>query len=180
MKTYKSNIFTPFEIAQEIDKNMNPKKAPDINKISPRVLKELSRKTIVFITYIFNACLRLEHILESFKIAQIIMINKPDKPVEETKSYKPISLFLISKLFEKLLYKQLKLLLSIPDHQFGFRNQHSTIDQIHRISSTIEKTAPTHQCQSYTFAGYRAGREMAKKDLKTTGPKYLNNTMSIS
>jgi len=43
---------------------MNPKTAPDIDHISPRVLKKLSQKAIVFITYIFNACLRLEHVLK--------------------------------------------------------------------------------------------------------------------
>jgi hypothetical protein len=131
---------TPYEVAQEIDNNINSKKAPGIDEISPGVLKELSRKGIVFLTYIFNACLRLEHVPFCFKTAQIIMIKKPDKPANEVTSYRPISLLsAISKLFEKLLLKRLKPLVDLPEHQFGFRSHHSTIDQIHRVTSIIEK-----------------------------------------
>lgn len=76
-------------------------------------------------------------------MAEVIMSAKPDKPSQEVSSYKPISLLpVISKLFEKLLLKRLKPIIEekklIPTHQFGFRNRHSTIDQVHRITSLIE------------------------------------------
>ena len=131
---------TPYEAAQEIDKNLNPKKSPGIDEISPGLLKELTGKAVKMLTYLFNACLRLKYVPKSFKTAQIIMINKPDKPVEQVTSYRPISLLsAISKLFEKLLLKRLKPLINIPDFQFGFRNKHSTIDQVHRVVTEIEK-----------------------------------------
>lgn len=51
---------------------------------------------------------------------------------------------IISKVFEKLLLKRLKPIIErkilIPNHQFGFRQKHSTIDQVHRIINTIEET----------------------------------------
>lgn len=94
-KAYKDVLFkyiSPLEVAQEIDNNIKPGKVPGIDEISPRVLKELSRKRIVLLTYIFNACFRLEHVPNSFKSAQIIMLKKPeDKPKEEVTSYRPIS-----------------------------------------------------------------------------------------
>lgn len=131
---------TPLEIAQEIDNNINPKKAPGIDEISPGLLRELPRKGIIMMTYLFNACFRLKHVPICFKIAQIIMLKKPDKTPNELSSYRPISLLpAISKLFEKLLLKRIKPLINIPDFQFGFRNKHSTIDQIHRITSVIEQ-----------------------------------------
>jgi len=73
------------------------------------------------------------------------MICKPGKPANDKKSYRPISLLpVISKLFEKLLLKRLKPIIEkrklIPQHQFGFRSKHSTIDQVHRIVSVIEKS----------------------------------------
>lgn len=144
IKMYKDNsqikYIASLEVAQEIDNNINPKKAPGIDEISPRILKELSRKGIVLVTCIFNACLRLEHVPDCFKTAQIIMIKKPNKTEEDVSSYRPISLLpVLSKLFEKLFLKRLKPLIDLPDHQFGFRNQHSTIDQIHRVTSVIEK-----------------------------------------
>jgi hypothetical protein len=47
------------------------------------------------------------------------------------------------KIFEKLLLIKLKSVISkknlIPDHQFGFRNQHSTLEQVHRIIEAIEQ-----------------------------------------
>lgn len=131
---------TPMEVAVEIDKNLNPKKSPGIDEISPGLFKELPRKAVIMITYLFNACFRLKHVPECFKTAQIIMLKKPDKPAEQITSYRPISLLpSISKLFEKLLLKRLKPLIKIPDFQFGFRNKHSTIDQVHRVVTVIEK-----------------------------------------
>jgi len=66
------------------------------------------------------------------------MIQKPGKPAEFAKSYRPISLLLVlSKLFEKLLLSKIFMIIVncglIPDHQFDFRSKHATIEQIHRI-----------------------------------------------
>ena len=55
-------------------------------------------------------------------------------------SYRPISLLpSLSKVFEKLLLKRLKPFIDpiIPQYQFGFREKHSTIQQIHRIATEI-------------------------------------------
>lgn len=91
---------TPMEVAQEIDNNFNKKKAPGIDELSPGLFKELSRKAVIMLTYLYNACFRLQHIPSCFKIAQIIMIKKPDKPAEQVTSYRPISLLpAMSKLF---------------------------------------------------------------------------------
>ena len=50
----------------------------------------------------------------------------------------------MSKLFEKLLTNRFLPLLedlkTLPDHQFGFQKQHSTIEQIHRITHNISQT----------------------------------------
>lgn len=133
-------LITPIEVAQEIDNNINPKKAPGIDEISPGLLKELPKRAVIMLTYLFNACLRLHYVPKCFKTAQIIMLKKPDKPAEQLTSYRPISLLpAVSKLFEKLLSKRLKPLIRIPDFQFGFRHHHSTIDQVHRVVTYIER-----------------------------------------
>ena len=72
------------------------------------------------------------------------MVPKPDKPVEDDTSYRPISLLPIpSKVFEKLLLKRLKsdidLLALLPNYQFGFRAGHSTNHQMHRVVHEIAK-----------------------------------------
>lgn len=43
-------LVTPLEVAQEIDNNINPKKAPEINEISPGLLKELLKKACIMLT----------------------------------------------------------------------------------------------------------------------------------
>ncbi|VVC37621.1 Reverse transcriptase domain [Cinara cedri] len=136
--------FTPLEVAHEIDTNINTKKAPGFDEISPYILKELSKKAIVHITHIYNAILRTEFVPEQWKRAEVIMLLKPEKPPEQASSYRPISLLpCMSKLFEKLLLKRLNPIIEakqlIPDHQFGFRIKHSTISQVHRVTNVISK-----------------------------------------
>lgn len=121
---------------------MNPKKSPGYDLITANVLKQLNETAIRLITQIFNAIMRLGCFPDTWKVAQIIVIPKPGKPTEELTSYRPISLLpIISKLFEKLFLGRLQPILEqkhlIPDHQFGFRNQHSTIEQVHRVAKTI-------------------------------------------
>ncbi|KAL1122196.1 hypothetical protein AAG570_003601 [Ranatra chinensis] len=70
------------------------------------------------------------------------MIPKPQKILIEPSSYRPISLLpLLSKLFEKLLLKRLFPILEtqtvIPNHQFGFRHNHSTVQQCFRVTDQI-------------------------------------------
>ena len=115
------------------------------DQISNKAIKELPVKGIALISSIFNAILRLEYYPKTWKTSQITLIPKVGKPIHETSSYRPISLLpTLSKLLEKLLTNRLFSLLedlkTLPDHQFGFRKQHSTIEQIHRITHNISQT----------------------------------------
>jgi len=133
---------TPKEILNVIKVNIHPKKAPGFDLITGKILKQLPKKAIVKLTYLYNAAFRLQYAPSYRKAAEVIMIPKPGKPATEVTSYRPISLLpVLSKLHEKLLLKRLKPVLDekriIPTHQFGFRNDHSTIYQIHRITTFI-------------------------------------------
>ena len=57
-----SNIrmLTPKQIEIEI-RHLSTRKAPGIDHVSPLMLKELSRKGIVLLTYLFNAIIRLQY-----------------------------------------------------------------------------------------------------------------------
>jgi hypothetical protein len=73
-----------------------------------------------------------------WKVTQIILILKPRKPHNELTSYQSISLLpTASKVFDKLLLKRLLQMVEnntlTPNHQFSFRQRHSTIEQTHRI-----------------------------------------------
>ena len=91
---------------------------------------------------LYNAIIRTSHIPSQWKLARIIMIPKSIKPPNKVTSYRLISLLTImSKLFEKLLLVRMKTLVSadklIPDHQFGFRNNHLTIEAVTRVYTVI-------------------------------------------
>jgi hypothetical protein len=74
----------------------------------------------------------------------------------ELTSYRPIRLFpIVSKAFEKILLKSLLPVVEnnrlIPNHQFGFRQRHSTREQTHRIVQKINEALESKQYCSAEF-----------------------------
>lgn len=146
---------SPKEIAREI-RQLNPNKAPGFDLITPLILKQLPKKCITFLAAIFNATLRLAYFPKIWKVSEILMIHKPGKSPHEASSYRPISLTpILSKLWEKIflvrLKEQLDLCNIIPEHQFGFRKQHSTIEQMHRVHDKIRQCFEMKQYCSAAF-----------------------------
>ena len=132
------------EVKNIIQNELNPNKAPGFDLITGKIIQELPEKTVRLITIIFNAILRIGYYPDHWKVAQIFLINKPGKIPTQVESYRPISLLpIMSKLFEKTFLKKIKPILEeqklIPTHQFGFRQQHATIEQVHRIVDKIGK-----------------------------------------
>lgn len=136
--------FSPAEVHKELLQT-NSHKAPGHDLIVGEVLKHLPKKAIVLLTSVYNSMLRLCHYPVQWKLARVIMIAKPGKPPNEPTSYRPISLLpLMSKTFDRLFLNRIKEMVNlneiIPQHQFGFRQNHSTIQQCHRIVSTIKES----------------------------------------
>jgi hypothetical protein len=134
---YQSRAFTPVEIKNAINL-LNPHKAPRHDLIVTKILKNLPRKAILLITYIYNSILCLCHFPIQCKLAQIIMISKPGKPPKEVMLYRPISLLpIMAKVSERLLLRRIEeaapLNKLIPPCQFSVRKNHSTARQCHRI-----------------------------------------------
>ena len=107
-------------------------------------------------TIIFNAILRIQYFPKPWKLAQIKMLPKPDKGPYQTASVRPISLLpVFSKILEKIIYDRIKPIIEIkkliPDHQFGFRNKHSTIEQMHRLINEIVITLENKQYCAVLF-----------------------------
>lgn len=148
--------FKPSDIKDVIQKELKAKKAPGYDLITNKILKELSRKGLTLLTLLFNAILRLQHFPSQWKVAQIVLIPKPGKPPEQVSSYRPISLLpATSKVFEKCFLKRLMIIINsknlIPSHQFGFRNSHSTIEQIHRVVNVIDQALQNKKYCSAAF-----------------------------
>lgn len=148
--------FKSSEVKSIIKRDISAKKSPGYDLITGRILKELPDIVIQYITLIFNAVLRIEYFPAQWKVGQIIMIRKPGKKDNEVQSYRPISLLpILSKLFEKALLERLRLVLSsgqlIPAHQFGFRKQHATVEQIHRVVEIVNRDLERQRYCSAAF-----------------------------
>ena len=136
-------LATTTEVKNEIKNNTNPKQALGFDLITGEVLQQLPRKATVKITNHINAAFRLKYVPRLWKLAEVIMIPKPGRPLHKAASYRPIFMLpVMSKLFEKLFIKRLKPIIErknpIPNHQFGFWSKHSTTDQVQRITNITE------------------------------------------
>jgi len=117
-------------------------KAPGIGRICHATVKVLPIKTIIYIALIFNAILRIQVFPRQWKMAVILMIHMRGKPDVDPESYWPISrLPSLSKLWERLFANRINDIIRqgniLPDHQFGFRKGHGTIEQVHRLVKHI-------------------------------------------
>jgi len=125
-------------------KKLKQHKAPGYDLISAKVLRELPPVGIIFLSQLYNAILKRRYVPPQWKVAQITMILKPGKSPDDVKSYRPISLLPIpSEILELLILKLMPIIERhhlIPDHQFGFRHKHGTIEQVHRLVDKINTT----------------------------------------
>jgi hypothetical protein len=75
-----------------------------------------------------------EYFPAQWKVTQVILLLQPGEPPNELTTYRPISLLpFASEVFEKLLLRRLLPVVEnnrlIHNHQFRFRQRHSTIEQ---------------------------------------------------
>lgn len=129
----------PTEVWKVI-RELKTRKAPGDDGIHNIMLKNMSQKSVVFVTKIFNGCLKLGYFPNKWKTAKVIALKKPGKDTSLPVSYRPISLLpVLGKLFEVMIYSRL-LRCSyhlIMNEQFGFRSSHSTVQQLTRVSEHI-------------------------------------------
>jgi len=135
--------FTLPEVRSAI-KQLRSEQSPGHHLITGKIEQELPDIRIRAITQIFNIVLGFGYFPGQWKVSHIIIVLKTGKPAEEVMSYRPTSLLpILSKLYEKLFLTRIKPVSQetriIPDHQFGFRQKHSTNEQVHRITNVINK-----------------------------------------
>jgi hypothetical protein len=137
---------------QEVINSLNPTKSPNYD-LTGKILEKSPIIGIKYVTQLFNAVLLTGYFPAQCKAAHIIFILKPGKPPNEFTSYRPISLLpTVSKVSEKLLLKRLlpivKINRLIPNHQFSFRQRHSTIEQAHRV---VRKKNEAFENKQYSY-----------------------------
>lgn len=134
--------FTNFTEVSNTIKSLKNNKAAGSDMISAKVLKNLPRKAIVFLIKLINGILCTGHFPSQWKIAKVIPLPKPGKDPARLTNYRPISLLThLSKVVEKIVKSRILGFLQeqkiLVNEQFGFREKHSTIDQLARLVNEI-------------------------------------------
>lgn len=134
------NPTDPEEIFRLIS-NLKPKSSSGHDNISSKLLKILSHQLKIPISIIINKSITSGIFPNAFKIAKVVPIHK-GKSKEEISNYRPISLLsTFSKILEKIIHKRLYAFMQINkafyNSQYGFRNQHSTIDATTELIADI-------------------------------------------
>lgn len=91
----------------------------------------------------FNTCLKENYYPADWKVANLVLIHKPERPTEDSSSYRPLCIMNTTrKLFERILTRRLQDYLEnariLCDNQYGFRKHRSTTDAIKILISIIE------------------------------------------
>ncbi len=113
-------------------------KAAGPDNISNLHLKHLGDNCIKYLTKIFNISMNTSIIPDIWKTSIIIPLLKPNKPANESDSYRPVSLLCPAiKILERLLLPTLTNNLNIPVFQHGFRKDHSTVTALNDFNIQI-------------------------------------------
>ena len=122
-------------------KTMQSGKAPGPDDIHPEFILHLRNSTTNWLRLFLTACLTFQAIPNIWRKAKAIGILKQNKPAEQPKSYRPISLLCIPfNLMERLILNRIKHTVEayIPHEHAVFREGRSTTDQVTLLTEDIE------------------------------------------
>ena len=132
--------FSPKEFAAAL-KHLKPGKAPGLDSICPELILHAGAALKSWLCDFFSSCLRQLRIPKIWRKALVVAIPKPNKPVEDPRSYRPISLLCVPyKILERLIYARVEPIVDpwLPREQAGFRQGRSTVDQTTLLTQDIE------------------------------------------
>ena len=132
--------YSPFSESDVTDaiKATKNSSAAGPNGLTPLHLKHLGPLGTRFLTRLFNLSVQNADIPSIWKSAHVLPVLKPNKPADQGKSYRPISLLCPEvKVLERLNLPILRASLSPSPSQHGFRGNHSTITALIPLTSQI-------------------------------------------
>ena len=122
--------------------DLNDRKACGPGSIHVRIMKLIAPSISKHLANLFNTAIQLGVFPTCLKKALIFPVFKKGEDI--ISDYRPISLLSkVGKLFEKIIYKRLKIFFdrnnTLFNKQFGFRNAHSTNHALVQITEEIKK-----------------------------------------
>lgn len=129
-------------------KSLKNNKCPGPDGVPNEILQIIGNVWPEILTYTFNICLKNGIFPTSWKIQQLVLLRKGDKPLDQPSSYRPLCMIdTVGKLFESLILKKLEdkieELGGLSSSQYGFRKGRSTVDAISEVVSIAEMAKAT-------------------------------------
>ena len=145
-RTSNSLFLTPvtFIEVNDLINTLNPSKSVGPNSIPIKLLKILGSSVSPLVALLVNQSFQSGVFPDKLKIAKVITLFKKGNP-ELPSNYRPISLLpIFSKIFEKLMYRQLFRFLEVHNVlyslQFGFQENHSIDHALVSLTEAIRNT----------------------------------------
>ena len=110
-------------------------------RIAPGFVINCGTPMLAWLGEFFSHCMSTLRLPKFWHIADVIAILKLNKPANDAKNYRPISLLSMPlKLIERLLLTPLKSVIDpqLPPQQAGFHRGCSTIDQVTLMTDNIK------------------------------------------
>ena len=121
--------FTVEELEAAI-KKLKSGKAPGRDNIHPEFVINQSAKTTAWLCSFFTSCFRRSKLPKTWRRATVVGLPKPNKPAQDPKSYRPISLLCVPfNVLERLIHSRIDPVVDpqLPREQAGFRRGRSTL-----------------------------------------------------
>lgn len=136
-------------------KNLKRKKATGLDNFPPGLLKDAAHVLTKPLTFIINLSLETGVVPGEWKVAKVTPLYKSGS-LAEIDNYRPISiLHTLSKILEKIVYKQLMAHLEcyslLFKYQFGFRPNRSTELAVTYFTDLIRKEADSGKATGADF-----------------------------
>ncbi|XP_046869032.1 uncharacterized protein LOC124461559 [Drosophila willistoni] len=134
---------SPEEVLQ-VAVGMNDHKAPGPDSIPNKALKLAARLHPDKFAMVFNKCLAEGVFPTIWKLQDLVLLPKANKPAEDPSAYRPICLLdSTGKMFEKLIALRVEAAIQrsgdLSPMQFGFRKAKSTIDALTAVVDVASK-----------------------------------------
>ena len=129
---------TTYQVQEAIKQSKN-NNSQGSDKLNIRHLKHIGPLGLPFFTSMFKTALNENIIPYTWKLANIVLIPKPNKDTNKGTSYRPILLAVIAKTLEKSLLRYITANIPNTPMQHGYKTQHSTATALHTLDNTVAK-----------------------------------------
>jgi len=135
-----SESFRPEEFAAAL-RRLKPGNSPGLDSIFSEFILHAGSALKSWFSNFLTSCMGQLKIPKIWRRALVVAIPKPERPLGDPKSYRPVSLLCVHlKILERLIYAHVETFIDplLPQEQAGFRHQRSAVDQVTLLTQDIE------------------------------------------